>query len=274
MVIARNIFGNLMQPFEVTPLILSFNERENVTRTVSALAWSDEVVILDSFSSDDTSELAKKAHPNVTVLQRPFDSHAQQWNFGLQQIKTKWVLALDADYELSQALSTELEALIPRDSVSGYEAKFVYRIHGRSLRGSAYPPHVILFRKERGSFYDDGHTQRLRLQGEVLRLNGVVYHDDRKPLTRWLSAQDRYARIEAHHLLSTRRMAMKAQDQLRLAVYFAPAVMFVYLLIIRGLILDGWPGLYYVMQRTIAESLLSLRLLTEKHKLEKENVGN
>jgi hypothetical protein len=55
---------------------------------------------------------------------------------------------------------------------------------------------------------------------------------------------------------------------LRLKIYFAPVAMFLYLLFVRGLVLDGWPGWYYVMQRTIAEMLLSLRLLTEREKLE------
>ena len=61
---------------------------------------------------------------------------------------------------------------------------------------------------------------------------------------------------------------LSAPDRLRMRIFFAPPAMFLYLLPGRGLILDGWPGWYYVMQRTIAEMLLSLRLLTERERLE------
>ncbi len=67
---------------------------------------------------------------------------------------------------------------------------------------------------------------------------------------------------------SSREKKLSFQDRLRLKIFFAAPAMFLYLLFGRGLILDGWPGWYYVMQRTIAEMLLSLRLLTERERLE------
>jgi hypothetical protein len=88
-----------------------------------------------------------------------------------------------------------------------------------------------------------------------------------------LHSQDNYLRIEARHLLSTASNELSRQDRLRKRIYFAPIVMFVYLLFGRGLILDRWQGWYYVAQRTIAEMLLSLRLLTEREKLEEDPAG-
>lgn len=251
----------------ITPLILTFNESVNIGRTLTRLSWADNLIVLDSGSSDDTISIAQ-GFPNVRIYHRDFDSHAAQWNYGVSLIETEWVLALDADYELSDEFGMELQMLAPSDAVFGYEAKFRYRIHGRSLRSSAYPPHVVLFRRNRASYYDDGHTQKLRLSGEVSRLSGVIYHDDRKPLSRWLQSQDRYAQIEARHLLTASHAELKTQDRLRLAIFVAPPIIFVYLLFVRGLIFDGWPGWYYVMQRAIAEMLLSIRLLTERHGLE------
>jgi hypothetical protein len=102
----------------------------------------------------------------------------------------------------------------------------------------------------------------------VLRLSGKIYHDDRKPLSRWLSSQDRYAIIEARHLRSTRQADLTLPDRLRHHIYFAPALIFLYLLFARGLIFDGWRGWFYVCQRTLAEILLSLRLLIEREQLE------
>jgi len=254
-----------------TALILTHNEQENIGRTMAALSWVDEVVIVDGGSTDRTVQIARSSHPNVRIVQRSFDTHANQWNFGLAQIKTAWVLTLDADYEVSAALAEEIQKLAPDENVAGYEAPFQYRIHGRPLRSSVYPPRIVLFRVDRATYFDEGHTQRLRINGPVKSLTGLIYHDDRKSMTHWLQSQRRYAGLEARHLkemrnaeLEGRSASLSFQDRLRLKIFFAAPAIFFYLLFGRGLILDGWPGWLYVGQRTIAEMLLSVQLLTSK----------
>jgi glycosyltransferase involved in cell wall biosynthesis len=255
---------------EVTALILTFDEEENVGRTLQTLVWVSHVVIIDSFSTDRTIELARASHPSVQIVQRAFDTHAAQWNFGLEQVRTPWALALDADYQLPPEFAAEVSRLEPTPDMSGYEAEFAYCIFGRPLRATLYPPHTVLFRKDRGRYIDEGHTQALRLPGNVRRLNSRILHDDRKPLSRWIAAQDRYLIIEARHLLTARAQELSAPDRLRKRIFFAPVALFFYLLFGKGLILDGWRGWYYVCQRTIAEMLLSLRLLTEREGLESD----
>jgi glycosyltransferase involved in cell wall biosynthesis len=252
---------------DLTALILTYNERENIERTIRALAWIERVLVIDSFSTDETCALATR-HPHVTILQRKFDTHTQQWNFGLDQVCTPWVLSLDADYVLTPELVEEIKRLEPPDDVSGYSASFRYFIFGHELRTSLYPPRTVLFRRDRSHYEDDGHTQLLRTTGIVLSLRGKIDLDDRKPLSRWLQSQDAYFKIEARHLMATPNERLNRQDRLRKKIFFAPWMIFVYLLIGRGLILDGWAGWYYVFQRTIAETLLSLRLLTERKGLE------
>jgi glycosyltransferase involved in cell wall biosynthesis len=227
------------------------------------------VLVIDSFSSDDTCEIAR-GFPNVRIIQRHFDTHTAQWNFGLSQADTDWVLSLDADYEVSGELASEIQALSPQEDLVGYSARFEFRIFGKKLRSSVYPPRTVLFRRSRAAYHDDGHTQKLHVGGATKLLGAVIYHDDRKSLSRWIRSQDRYALIEARHLLSTPKAGLSLQDRLRLRIYFAPLVMLAYLLLGRGLILDGWQGWYYVFQRSIAEMLLSLRLLTEKWALERD----
>jgi glycosyltransferase involved in cell wall biosynthesis len=254
---------------DLTVLILTYNESKNIVRTLEALQWAARIVIVDSFSTDDTCELARR-FPNVWIVQRCFDTHAAQWNCGIDTITTPWILALDADYQLSQALASEIAEIQAPVEVSGYEAQFEYVIFGRRLRGSVYPGRTVLFRKDRARYEQEGHTQILRVAGLVQSLTGRIFHDDRKPFSRWLRSQDDYVRMEARHLLSTPSNELSRQDRLRKRIYFAPIVMFVYLLFGRGLILDRWQGWYYVAQRTIAEMLLSLRLLTEREKLEED----
>src|SRR5438067_8919942 len=96
-----------------TALVLAHNEEENIGRTLAGLSWISEVVVVDSGSTDRTLEIARSSHPSVRIVQRSFDTHANQWNFGLAQIKTPWVLTLDADYEVSSALAEEIARLAP-----------------------------------------------------------------------------------------------------------------------------------------------------------------
>jgi len=251
---------------DTTALVLTYNEDANIRRTLDSLTWVPKIIILDSFSTDATAEIAR-SFSNVEFRQRAFDTHANQWNAGLDLIQTEWVLTLDADYELSTELRDEIARLEPVADVVGYSAEFVYRIFGHSLRASSYPPRVVLFRKSQARYVDDGHTQILQIDGQIAQLSGKIYHDDRKSLSHWIQAQDRYATIEARHLLVTPLDQLKFQDRLRRKIFFAAPAMFLYLLFGRGLILDGWPGWFYVAQRTIAELLLSMKLLIEREKL-------
>jgi glycosyltransferase involved in cell wall biosynthesis len=258
-----------MVKIDITPLILTFNERENIARTLGTLVWAQEVVIIDSGSTDGTLEIARTAHANVRMVARVFDSFAGQCNFGLSQIATEWILSMDADYVLTPELIAEIKALDPPKDVAGYSAGFRYCIFGRPLRSTAYPARTILYRRRLAQYRDEGHGHRVIVDGKIEKLNGKIDHDDRKPFSYWLQSQDRYSKIEARYLLSTPLPQLSFQDRLRRKIFFAPVVMFLYLLFARGLVLDGWQGWFYVCQRTIAETLLSLRLLIGRERIER-----
>lgn len=254
----------------ISALVLTCNEAPNIARTMEQLTWVTRVVVLDGFSGDETCAIARR-YPNVTIIQRAFDTFAAQCNFGLDQIQTPWVLSLDADYVLTRGLIAEIQGLEPNESVAGYRVPFTYCVHGRPLRSTLYPDRTVLYRRERARYRDEGHGHRVQVDGEVLSLKNRIEHDDRKPFGRWLRSQDRYMVIEARNLLTTPSEHLNFADRLRKQIFIAPAVMFVYLLFARGLILDGWPGWFYVLQRTLAETMLSLRLLIERYSLEEDS---
>jgi len=313
----------------LTALILTYNEQENLHRTLNALAWIPKVLVIDSFSTDRTIEIAG-TFPNVAIKQRVFDSLAAQCNYGLDLVQTDWVLSIDADYVVSAELAEEIRSVLKAEvgdqrseisgqksevrgekevEVAGYSAGFRYCVFGIPLRTSLYPPRTVLYRPSRARYWNEGHGHRVVIGGRVEKLNGKIDHDDRKPLSRWLQAQDRYAELEARYLLqvessrnagegaaglskekvedrakkvesekakvenvvSGQKVAMRnaecgmrnfsKQDKIRKMIFIAPIIMPIYLLFARGLILDGWRGWYYVFQRTIAEMMLSLRLI-------------
>lgn len=250
---------------DVTPMILTFNEAPNLWRTLEKLAWAKQILVVDSFSTDETLDIAR-SFPQVRIVQREFDTFAGQCNFGLQKVDTEWALSLDADYVLSDELASELSELKPDSDIAGYRAKFVYCIGGRPLRTSLYPPRTVLYRRTHASYRDQGHGHRVEVEGKVAELRSPIFHDDRKPLDRWLHEQNRYAVREAEYLFAAegKTPALNWRDRIRTKIVLAPILIFFYTLLGRGLILEGWPGLYYVFQRTLAEVLLSLRLMEAK----------
>jgi hypothetical protein len=174
------------------------------------------------------------------------------------------VLSLDADYELSDPLVEELAGLRATDSVAGYRARFVYRIYGRALRGTLYPPRVVLYRKDKARYRNEGHGHRVDIAGEVLPLAGAIYHDDRKPLARWFDSQQRYAQVEARYLIETPTAKLTRSDRIRRLGWLAPIGVLFYTLLIKGCILDGWPGWYYALQRLCAETMIALEILERR----------
>jgi glycosyltransferase involved in cell wall biosynthesis len=248
---------------EITPLIITYNEAPNIARTLDRLVWARRIVVIDSGSTDETLEIVR-SYPQAEAIHRPFDDCASQWNFGNAQVDRGWVLSLDADYELSDTLVAELRRLHPTAATSGYRARFVYRIFGRPLRGSLYPPRIVLYRKDRAHYRNVGHTQQLVITGDVMSLSGVIFHDDRKPLARWVGSQRHYARQEVDYLLASDRKSLGHIDRVRLVGWFAPFAVFIYTLFFRGCLFDGWPGWYYVFQRVFAETLIALEIIDRR----------
>lgn len=246
----------------VTPLILTYNEGPNIGRCLAMLGWAREVVVIDSVSTDDTAAIVSRA-PRSRLIARPFDDHASQWNFGHAQVASDWVLALDCDYILTDEVVRELESLTT-DTADGYEANFIYCVYGRPLRGTLYPARPVLYRRDRAHYRNEGHTQRLILDGQLATLRARIHHDDRKPLSRWLQSQQRYARLEAEHLLGQSPEKLRRIDRLRRLGWPAPALAFLYVLFIKGCILDGWPGWFYALQRLLAETMIALEIVDRR----------
>ncbi|MBD2596473.1 glycosyltransferase family 2 protein [Nostoc spongiaeforme FACHB-130] len=259
---------------KITPLILTYNEAPNIGRTLQYLTWAKTIIVIDSYSTDETLEILS-TYPQVKVIQRKFDTHTQQWNFGLEQVESEWVLSLDADYVITDELLTEIASLPADKQVNGYAARFKYCVGGKPLRGTILPPRQVLFRKNQATYIDDGHTQLLQLNGLCAMLTSYIHHDDRKSLSRWLWAQDRYMIIESKKLLETPDNQLSLGDRIRKQKIFAPFIILFYCLILKGGIFDGWEGWYYAFQRVLAEILLATRLIeTEKFSLHKRHTMN
>ncbi|MEJ1935068.1 hypothetical protein WDZ92_33135, partial [Nostoc sp. NIES-2111] len=148
----------------------------------------------------------------------------------------------------------------PLGDVAGFAASFVYMVNGTRLRGSLYPPRVVLHRTNAGVYVDEGHGHRLVVQGRVDQFRNVIEHDDRKPLSRWFASQRNYAEKEALHLMNSDPAALSRNDRLRRVGWIVPLVVLPYVLFAKRCVFDGRAGLFYALQRLVAEALIATEL--------------
>lgn len=244
---------------QLTVLIITFNEEANIRRTLDSLDWAQNVVVLDSGSSDGTLEILRKSE-KVRVISRKFTDFADQCNFGLSQVETPWVLSIDADYVFPAGCATTIEQAFNQRAMA-FQAEFDYCIYGQPVRGSILPPRTVLYQTKGAAYKNDGHGHRVIVEGDPHTLPFRIRHDDRKPLSRWLQSQIRYARQEAEKLIASQARELGRNDRVRKTIVLAPGLVFLLVYVFRGGFISGWRGLFYALQRFTAELLLSLFLI-------------
>ncbi len=264
----------------ISVLILTFNEELNLGRCLDSVTWSDDVLVLDSFSTDRTVEIARAR--GARVLQNRFVDFAAQRNFGLQQggLKHEWVLHLDADEVVSDEFRAELLAKTSMDQWDAYRVPSKMIFQDRWLKYSGmYPTYQVrLGRQGKLGFIQVGHGQRENLGPHRLGTlhQALLHYSFSKGISDWVIRHDRYSTAEARHFVTglagqpldwaglfsladavRRRRALK-----HLAYYlpFRPALRFGYMYGLKLGFLDGLPGFHYCRLLAFYEYLVSLKI--------------
>jgi glycosyltransferase involved in cell wall biosynthesis len=245
----------------VTPVILTYNEENNLDTTLASLDWAERVVVLDSGSTDRTQSIAR-SFSNVAWFVRSFDDHCSQWQYAIHEtsVTTEYVLALDADMRPSCGFLDELRERFVGRTFAGACVPFEFRIVGRALYGSIYPAQVRIFRRNSVHVRQVGHTQVFAVNGPLYRFRSKLIHEDRKPVSRWLENQMTYASLEAARIMESRTRSLK--DRLRLAG-ISPAIWATYAYIKAGGPWKSPASRAYAYERLMFEALLSRLLANE-----------
>ncbi len=197
-----------MSAADVAVIILTYNEEVNLPQALdSVVGWAREVFVVDSGSTDQTVEIARRY--GCHVVQHPFEDYAKQRNFALSElpIKAEWILFLDADEWMPAALKEEIAARLAGDPVEhGFLVKRRLIWMGRWIKHGYYPTWILRLAR-RGSVRceERGINEHLIVDGPVGRLDHDFIHEDRKGLAAWIAKHSRYARREAEELLKRRQ---------------------------------------------------------------------
>lgn len=257
----------------LTTLILTRDEERHIARAMASVApLGGRVVVVDSGSTDRTTDIARAL--GAEVLVNPWSTHARQFNWGLDQLPegTGWVLRLDADEVLSPELVAQIRATLPTlgPEVEGVTMGRRMAFLGRVMRhGGLFPIRVLrLFRHGKGRCEDRWMDEHIQVSGKVVDLPGEILDDNLNSLTWWTAKHNAYASREVVDLLNLEHGFMaqetiaalgkgqagakrwiKERVYTRLPGGFRALVYFLYRYVLRGGYLDGREGLaFHVLQ--------------------------
>ena len=186
----------------VSGVVICKNEEDTIARCLASLAFCDEIVIVDSHSTDRTREIALTF--TDTVIEQEFLGYVKQKNFALELATHDWVVCLDADEELSNELAHEIRsrlATVP-DAVSGFVLDRMTHFLGTwHDRGEWYPDRQLrVFRRSRGRWTGRDPHDRVKLDGRTERLAAPLYHWNYRDLSDHIQQVDRFSRVLAAEL--------------------------------------------------------------------------
>jgi glycosyltransferase involved in cell wall biosynthesis len=262
---------------KVTVMVFTLNEEQNLPSCLESLRFSDDVIVIDSFSTDRTEAICRAA--GVRFFQHAFEGFGSQRNWAVDHTAPKhdWILVLDADERVPAELVKEMARRLPSapSDIAAYRVSRRFHLWGRWLRHSSlYPTWVVrLIHKDRVRYVNRGHAETQEVLGEIRELSHALIDENAKGIDEWLERQLRYAGKEAEFELTEetkpidaaklfasepleRRAALK-----RLAFRLpgrAPAYFFYSYFLRRGF-LDGWDGLVFCSMRAMYQQMIVVK---------------
>jgi glycosyltransferase involved in cell wall biosynthesis len=261
----------------VSVMIFTLNEEIHLPSCLAALAWCDDVIVIDSFSADRTEAICRER--GARFYQRAFDGFGGERNWALDHAEPRhaWILILDADERVPPELAREMcdRAQNALDTVGAYRVRRRFYMWGRWLRYSSfYPTWVVRFvRKDRIRYVDRGHAETQEVAGDILDLENDLIDENLKGIDEWFERQNRYSTKDAAFelawaerpldwagLLSGDALRRRASlKQLAARLPFRPTLYFLYSYVYRRGFLDGRDGLVFCRMKALYQRMVEVK---------------
>jgi glycosyltransferase involved in cell wall biosynthesis len=260
---------------KLTAIIPTFNEEENIQRAIDSVDFADEILVIDSFSTDKTLEIVAK-YPRIRLIQRVFDNFSNQKNFAIQQAKYNWIFLLDADEEVTDNLKQELKnKIIKPDNFKGFYVyrNFFFRNKKINFSGWQRDKVIRLFKKDDNIYQGKVH-EKIQSKGEIGFLKEKLNHYSYKNREQYKAKLLKYAKLQAEEILDKQSYVTPFH------IIIKPSIRFLIHYFIKLGILDGKSGLimsylsaYGVFERYRELKKLKRNNLNVLPREEKEIIG-
>lgn len=249
--------------------MLTLNEEANIEHCLRSICgWSDDIHIVDSFSTDNTVNLALRYKPNIHKVEEAHWADLRNWAMRSLRLKYEWVLFLDADEHLTDSLKKEIsQTLATSPKENGFYIKRRFIFMGRWLKhGGMYDKILRLFRKESAEYISEGDVEYVRVTGKVGLMRHDMIHEDRKGISKWIEKHNKISdraakqylnerdfllneRAEGSEIEGGRRTWVKYALWEKIPLVLRPYITFLYQYILKFGFLDGIEGLnYHILQ--------------------------
>ena len=245
----RFILGSM--PKSLSVVLITLNEAANLPRTLVSVNWAQEIVVVDSGSTDSTLEIARRA--GARVFEEPWKGFAAQKNSAIAHATCEWVLSLDADEEVSPELAREIQGLLAGEPpFPAYRIPRLNHFLGRPLRHGGYwpDPKLRLFRRGTAQFAERPVHETMEATGPVSALMNPLLHHCYPTLEEYLEHMNRYSSAAARMLVDSGR-APRTLPALLWNALVNPAATFIYNYIFRLGFLDGREGLLQHLNHSV-----------------------
>ena len=224
----------------VSAIVVCFNEEDYIRDCLESLRWADEIVVVDSHSTDQTTEIAIEFTDRLYV--RAWPGYREQKQFALDQARFEWVLNIDADERVSPDLRTEILRELSSEAieVTGFYISRLVHYMGRWWRyGGWYPNYQLrLFRRDRARWGGVNPHEQVLVKGRTRRLSGNLLHFTYKDISAHLTAVNRLTDISSLEVFKSGRPIRRS------TLIFRPLWRFFRSLVFNRGFLEGWPGVF------------------------------
>ena len=223
---------------KISAIIPTFNEAHNIVGAIKSVSFADEILVVDSYSTDDTVDLAKEL--GARIIQREYGNSASQKNWAIPQATHEWIILLDADERIDEALRKEIQATI--QNPSGSVAFWIKRRNffmNKEVKYSGWQGDKVirLFMRDKCRYEDKSVHAEVLADGNVGTLKNKLTHNTYKDIFHFLEKWDRYATWAAQDRSS------RGEKPGFYHFVFKPGFRFFHDYILKGGILDGMVGI-------------------------------
>lgn len=248
---------------KISALAITLNEGTILADFLERLDFVDEIIIVDSFSTDNTLQIASQFE-KVTVFQRKFDDFSGQKNFAISKAKNEWILFFDPDEEITPDVKDEILSVLESPKANAYYVRRQLYFMGKKINYSGFQTDWVirLFQKDHGSYNGNLVHETLAIDGRTARLQSRVPHHTYKSFPDYIAKLDRYSTLQAKMQFD------KNKPVTLIHLIVRPAYRFWHQYILRLGILDGKEGLIlaYINAHSVFKRYVKLWLLKQGKK--------
>ncbi len=268
----------------VSVLIFTLNEELHLPRCLESVGWCDDVIVVDSFSTDRSAEICRTQ--GARFIQHAFTSMWEQRNWALEYAGAMhdWVLILDADERVTPGLAAELQAVVrsAREQIAAYRLRRRFYMWGRWLRySSLYPTWLVrLVRRDRVRYFSQGHGEGQRVEGATGELENDLIDENLRGIAEWFCRQNLYSSRDANYELQIesdplnvkalfgvdaveRRVALK---RVAMKLPFRALAYFLYSYVLRFGFLEGRDGLMFCIMKALYQEMVLIKKYDQKRR--------